>query len=376
MPCPTIHDINVKSACPHVDRGIIDNTLMATPELALFPSQLIDGTNSTSLVRSRRKSRKIWVKLCEGVCPDKGAFERKNTECVPFKDIVCMCTHDMKGEKTSEFTSTDTWTDVKQETVLNLMEQIVCTLYGGQDYADGAFPGLPDICEIEIDALQKDFNFFKDFTAQTTPGDATTGDFDPTNRFTTVYVVRRATSANDRRGLKWMWGNRQGLVFDREFVTSVLDTTKSAATGDNCYRQEVHQYIEGFVTFKCSSEWDCAAIRNVPLFCLEGFYLDLIIKRVYSIFPAVNKPNLVLIDDEAVAIWEAQRINTRDTCAGLKALEGPLGPQIMVLESTGRNLPIARVEAIPETEYIADIADPPLPAYKQRKQVIAAAPYN
>ena len=376
MPCPTVHDINVKSVCPHVDRGIVDNTLLATPELALIPSQVIPGLNSTSLLRKRRKARKIWVKLCDGVCPSKGSFERKNVEAMPFKDIVCMCTHDMKAEKKSEFTSSTVWADQKEETVLNLMEQIVATMYGGLDYSDGAFAGLPDFCEIEIDALQCDFNFFKDFTIQTTPGDPTTGDVDPTARFTTVYLIRAARNANDSRGIKWMWGNGQGMDFDKEFITSVLDTDKTAAVGENCFRQELHQYIEGFVSLRCSSEWDCAAIRNVPMFCLDGFYLELVIKRTFALFPAANKPNLILIDDEAIAIWEANRVHASAVNEGLRAFDGPLGSSVLVLETLGRRVPIARVEMIPETVYIADISDPPLPQYKQRALEVRAAQNN
>lgn len=362
MPAINIHDMNVFSACPDIDQGIVDNCQIDTPELALFPNEVIDGTTTKSLIRSQRMSNRIFHKTCDFVCPDKGQFEPKLVEAVPFKQIVTVCTHDEMGAPRNDFTSQSALEINREDTLSNVFEQIAAALYQDTNLIPGAYTGLQRLTAIEVDAMSKDFNYVQDFIDG--------ADFDSaTDQFTSAYLVRKAESANDIRGLRWLFGGGQAVAFTDPFPTSIEDPNNPG-----CYRKEIHQYVEGFVTIKCKSEFDVAVIRNIPRFCLDGFYLDNVIRRLYALLPKANKPNCAIIDDEAVALWELQRQNSDATFQGLEALEGPLGENVVVMKSTGRSLPIIKSQLIPCQDYVPGLDQTAQkPKYQSRLSEINAA---
>lgn len=373
-----IHNMKVTSVCPTIDGGVVDCAMPLLPELALMPNRIIEGTSITTLVRSKRASKKVFGKVCEGVCPAFDQFETKEITAMPFKDIIQMCTHALMGQK-DDFGAGDAFDMQAESTLINLFEQGVAQLYGGHKYCPSGFPGFPDIAGMSFDALKADVNCTKDYTT----GEGPDFDIDLTTnpQFTTVYLVRRATSENDKHGVRWVFGGGSGITMGDRMQGPIIDPNKSdfaAKPPQLCYTQGITQFLEGFWGLQCKTPYDVVEICNVPMFCLDGFFLDKILTRIVPKFPGNCKPNAVLLDDEFTGIWINSRRDGNGGCC-LKELEGPLGDRIQTLDSftsadgASTSLPIIRSQCIPLSTYQEKPDDTCIAGWRKTWQMPAIA---
>lgn len=357
-----IHSLNVLSACPALDRGLVDNTMLALPEMAILPSENIDGLTSQSLQIKRRSRKQMFHKICEGVCPDTTEYETKTVTAKPFMRKIQVCREHETLTK-DDYGVGPLMVRERAAVTVDALEQLTSQFYGGLTWNKKGGQGLADLAAVKLDACACGVNGVKDFGTEDDP-------FPEGTKFTSLFFIRAASSAADDRGLRHMFGGGRGVEFDSPFPTDIIDVQKSKKTGENCTVPGIVQYMHGAWALKAKCEWDVVEVCNVPIGCVSGFYLDMLINNVAAIFPFQNKPTHVLIDKQAAASWvNARRLEGNDVCC-LKRNEGPLGNSIQYMDNLpgAGALDIVISECIPRYEEKLDCEKNPIPHYICLKQ--------
>lgn len=276
---PTLLDIQQKSGVPK-DKIIVDNVLLATPELQRLPAQTISGTQYSYRLRSY--APRIGFRPANaGIGIYSTKYETKNANCyiiqamIGADRMVLESDPDGAGAIMSEEVESHT-----QGITLSLASQLYYGKLLDKDGFDGFMSAVGDYMTLSADPEKN----------------TDTAANQKHNVGTSVWFV-----VEDPKMLRMIWGNKQGLKFGplRDSDMTVKDKDGNTAT-----MPAKVQDVGGWIGLSVRSEFALARIKNIDA---SHPLTDELLAEALSFFPAGVKPTAIYLNTTARRLLQQER---------------------------------------------------------------------
>ena len=342
----TFYDIS-KFVPRRTERKIVSVAMKGTPLLLSLAPKIKDGTEYETPYIRDHGSTDIWCSYGEGALPFRMDFDMRTTKMYGGDIKVETPVRVLRAEEASGSILGESRQALNvQGGVRNTLRKVEKQLwYGKKDGSAKGMVGFPDAAVYRVDAMKEAWNGYKDYA---TPGDFSAGQAD---QMTTVYVYKAAPSA-EADGLAAAYGNNTTVFIDDPHRDEVSDPNKPGGTYSAIVR---HIYVDAGL--QLYSNIDVIAIDNVPLFRLNGFSMDVVLSRVWTLFPDDWKPSHTAMHTLAYQVWWESRQNDADKNSNIQAPsnDGSFGGRFPSFEPFG--LPIVTSDHAPIASYAAGSAD-------------------
>ncbi|MBT9450634.1 hypothetical protein ICN84_11205 [Akkermansia glycaniphila] len=275
----TLLDIQMKSGVAK-DKVIVDNVLMAVPELKRLPAHTIPGTSYTYRVRNYAP-RLGFRPANAGIGIHKTSYELKNDSCYILQAMIGV-------DRMVAAADPDGWQSVLAEEVESHMQGITLSI-GSQLYYGKALD--PDGFSGYTEAIGDYMTLSAD--AERNADNAANQKY---NKGTSAWFV-----VEDPKMLRLEFGNSQGISFGpvRESDLAVKDKDGNMAT-----MPAKVQDVGAWLGLSVRSEFALARIKNIDA---EHPLTDELLAEALSFFPAGVRPSALYVNPFARRLLQQSR---------------------------------------------------------------------